>query len=120
MPGRRCCPSARRRCLPAPARSLWPRSSAECAATTIVVSYTAAFGAVGAVDDPLIRTAHSSTARLDPGRGCGTVWSMSTLGSPLRRLTSARSEESRISAFWNYLGSFGDDFFSDDDDNGSD
>ncbi|MEO5900187.1 MAG: hypothetical protein ABIR68_08650 [Ilumatobacteraceae bacterium] len=45
---------------------------------------------------------------------------MSNLSSTLRRLTSAQREESRISAFWSYLGSFGDDFFSDDDDCGSD
>jgi hypothetical protein len=80
----------------------------------------AAFVAARELDVRLIRTAHSSTARLDPRIGGGTVCNVSSLTSTLRRLTSARSEESRISAFWNYLGSFGDDFFSDDDDNGSD
>jgi hypothetical protein len=45
---------------------------------------------------------------------------MASLSSTLRRLTITRSEESRISAFWSYLGSFGDDFFPDDEENGSD
>jgi hypothetical protein len=45
---------------------------------------------------------------------------MSALSSTLRRLTGARSDESRISAFWSYFGSFGDDFFTDDDDTGLD
>jgi hypothetical protein len=45
---------------------------------------------------------------------------MPALSSTLRRLTGARSDESRLSAFWSYFGSFGDDFFSDDDDAGLD
>jgi len=45
---------------------------------------------------------------------------MSNLSSTLRRGGSAQREESRISAFWSYLGSFGDDFFSDDDEGSSD
>jgi hypothetical protein len=78
-----------------------------------------AFVADGDVDVGLIRSTHSSTVRLELCARCGTVCNMSGLSSTLRRLTSARSEESRISAFWSYLGSFGDDFFSDDDDAGS-
>ncbi|MCU1504701.1 MAG: hypothetical protein JWM12_4055 [Ilumatobacteraceae bacterium] len=45
---------------------------------------------------------------------------MSSLSSTVRRLASARSDESRISAFWSYFGSFGDDFFSEDDDSSDD
>lgn len=72
------------------------------------------------MDAALIRSTHLPAQSLDLPAGCGTVCVMSNLSSTLRRLTSAQREDSRISAFWAYLGSFGDDFFSDDDDGSSD
>ena len=41
---------------------------------------------------------------------------MASISSTLRRLKGARGDESRLTAFWSYFGSFGDDFFSDDED----
>ncbi len=45
---------------------------------------------------------------------------MTGLSSTLHRLTTARNNSSRLTAFWSYFGSFGDDFFTDDDESCSD
>ena len=44
---------------------------------------------------------------------------MTGLSATLQRSGTTRRSESRIAAFWSYLGSFGDDFFSEDDDLGA-